>query len=86
MKKKYRNIPWNRYNLEKYRDINFGHTAQLYYFSYYTVCVWKGWMENAQFVLDKVLLIYFCIFSRKKTTLCLFLDTWSTFSVLNILI
>ncbi len=22
-KKKYRNIPWNRYNLEKYRDINF---------------------------------------------------------------
>ncbi len=23
MKKKYRHIPWNRYNLEKYRDINF---------------------------------------------------------------
>ncbi len=22
-KKKYRHIPWNRYNLEKYRDINF---------------------------------------------------------------
>ncbi len=22
-KNKYRNIPWNRYNLEKYRDINF---------------------------------------------------------------
>ncbi len=22
-KKKYRDIPWNRYNLEKYRDINF---------------------------------------------------------------
>ncbi len=22
-RKKYRHIPWNRYNLEKYRDINF---------------------------------------------------------------
>ncbi len=22
-KNKYRHIPWNRYNLEKYRDINF---------------------------------------------------------------
>ncbi len=29
-KNKYRHIPWNRYNLEKYRDIHFGHTAQLY--------------------------------------------------------
>ncbi len=34
-KKKYRHIPWNRYNLEKYRDIHFwSYRPALYLYIY----------------------------------------------------
>ncbi len=41
MKKKYRHIPWNRYNLEKYRDINFWSYRPALQYSH-TNCIQKG--------------------------------------------